>query len=84
MSNRRYNSQTRVKKMGGGMMRKTFKAGSSNPKMSAKKKIEKTFAPKKKIKVNKKAKKKKSFPDLNKDGKVTFADVLKGRGVKKA
>ena len=27
-------------------------------------------------------KKKKSFPDLNKDGKVTFADVLKGRGVK--
>ena len=29
-----------------------------------------------------KAKKKKSFPDLNKDGKVTFADVLKGRGVK--
>jgi|32_taG_2_1085360.scaffolds.fasta_scaffold112351_1 hypothetical protein len=79
MSNRRYNSQTRVKKMGGGMMRKTFKAGSSNPKMSAKKKIEKTFAPKKKT-----AKKKKSFPDLNKDGKVTFADVLQGRGVKKA
>ena len=30
------------------------------------------------------AKKKKSFPDLNKDGKVTFADVLKGRGVKRA
>ena len=25
---------------------------------------------------------KKSFPDLNKDGKVTRADVLKGRGVK--
>lgn len=25
--------------------------------------------------------KKKSFPDLNKDGKVTRADVLKGRGV---
>ena len=23
------------------------------------------------------------FPDLNKDGKVTFADVLKGRGVNK-
>ena len=79
MSNRRYNSQTRKKAMGGGMMRKTFQAGSANPKMSAKKKIEKTFAPKKKM-----AKKKKSFPDLNKDGKVTFADVLKGRGVKKA
>jgi|ETNvirenome_2_60_1030617.scaffolds.fasta_scaffold43170_3 hypothetical protein len=40
-------------------------------------KINKAFKPKKK-----KVKKKKSFPDLNKDGKVTFADVLKGRGVK--
>lgn len=27
---------------------------------------------------------KKKFPDLTGDGKVTFADVLKGRGVKKA
>ncbi|MDR9428674.1 MAG: hypothetical protein RI553_11275 [Salibaculum sp.] len=27
-------------------------------------------------------KKKEGFPDLNKDGKVTQADVLKGRGVK--
>ncbi len=26
--------------------------------------------------------KKKPFPDLNKDGKITYADVLKGRGVK--
>ena len=26
-------------------------------------------------------KKKKKFPDLTGDGKVTFADVLKGRGV---
>jgi hypothetical protein len=25
--------------------------------------------------------KKKSFPDLNKDGKITKADILKGRGV---
>ena len=39
-------------------------------------KIAEAFGPKKKVK------KKKSFPDLNKDGKVTFADVLKGRGVK--
>jgi len=31
----------------------------------------------------KKKKKKKSFPDLNKDGKVTQADVLMGRGVLK-
>lgn len=29
----------------------------------------------------KKAKNGKSFPDLNKDGKVTKADILKGRGV---
>ena len=29
----------------------------------------------------KKAKSGKSFPDLNKDGKVTKADILKGRGV---
>jgi hypothetical protein len=27
--------------------------------------------------------KKKSFPDLNKDGKVTKADILKGRGITK-
>ena len=27
---------------------------------------------------------KKKFPDLTGDGKVTFADVIKGRGVKKA
>ena len=39
--------------------------------------------PKKKMggKVVKKAKSGGSFPDLNKDGKVTKADVLKGRGV---
>jgi hypothetical protein len=31
--------------------------------------------------VMKKGGTKKSFPDLNKDGKITKADVLKGRGV---
>ena len=31
--------------------------------------------------VQVKKKKKKSFPDLNKDGKVTMKDVLIGRGV---
>jgi len=25
-------------------------------------------------------KKKKTFPDLNKDGKITYADILAGRG----
>ena len=39
-------------------------------------KIKETFSPKKSA-----AKKKKKFPDLTGDGKVTFADVLKGRGV---
>jgi hypothetical protein len=29
----------------------------------------------------KKAENGKSFPDLNKDGKITKADILKGRGV---
>ena len=36
-------------------------------------KIKETFDTKKK--------KKKKFPDLTGDGKVTFADILKGRGV---
>ena len=33
------------------------------------------------MKTIKKAKNGKSFPDLNKDGKITKADILKGRGV---
>ena len=33
------------------------------------------------IKMKKNNKKKKSFPDLTGDGKVTFKDVLKGRGI---
>jgi len=37
--------------------------------------------PAKNGKVIKKAKNGKSFPDLNKDGKITRADILKGRGV---
>ena len=40
-------------------------------------KIQETFNPKKS------AAKKKKFPDLTGDGKVTFADILKGRGVKR-
>ena len=31
--------------------------------------------------MSKKKNKKKSFPDLNKDGKVTMKDILIGRGV---
>ena len=81
MPNKRFNKQVpafkaggRAGKMGGGMMMKKpmMKIGGDV------KKIEKTFGKKKKKVV----KKKKKFPDLNKDGRVTFADVLKGRGVK--
>ena len=70
MPNKRFNKQVPA-----------FKAGGRAGKMGGNvKKIEKTFGAKKKKVVKKK---KKSFPDLNKDGKVTFADVLKGRGVNK-
>ena len=42
-------------------------------------KIKKTFSPKQK--PQSRMTKKKKFPDLTGDGKVTFADILKGRGV---
>ncbi len=65
----------RENKMGGGMMGRRFgmKKGTPNPfkKETNVDKIKKTFAPKRK----------KKFPDLTGDGKVTFADILKGRGV---
>ena len=63
----------REKKMGGGMMGRRFgmKKGSPFKKETNVEKIKKTFAPKRK----------KKFPDLTGDGKVTFADILKGRGV---
>ena len=62
----------REKKMGGGMMGRRFgmKKGSPFKKETNVDKIKKTFAPKKK-----------KFPDLTGDGKVTFADILKCRGV---
>ena len=74
-----------------------YKKGTSNPflRKSNKKKIEVAFKtttpfivkkdkPKKRLMAKKGSpdpKKKKKFPDLTGDGKVTFADVLKGRGV---
>ena len=69
-----------------------YKSG-TNPFMrkSNIKKIREAFGPKKVTKKEKpkkrimakdgSKKKKKKFPDLTGDGKVTFADVLKGRGV---
>ena len=70
MANRLYNKQVTPKgyRMGGDV-----------------KKIKKAFGPRSSNpKKSAAKKKKKSFPDLNKDGKVTFADVLQGRGVKRA
>jgi hypothetical protein len=45
-------------------------------------KIKETFGPKQNPQSRMTGKKKK-FPDLTGDGKVTFADILKGRGVKR-
>tara|TARA_E500000318_G_C3422252_1_gene157747 strand:- start:59 stop:565 length:507 start_codon:yes stop_codon:yes gene_type:complete len=45
------------------------------------KQVKKKEKPKPRMMAKKGSKPKKKFPDLNKDGKVTFADVLKGRGV---
>jgi len=79
-----------TKKAKGG--RVEYKSG-TNPFMrkSNIKKIQEAFGPKKVTKKEKpkkrimakdgSKKKKKKFPDLTGDGKVTFADVLKGRGV---
>jgi len=47
----------------------------------AKKEAMKEAMDKKKMGGAVKAKNGKSFPDLNKDGKITKADILKGRGV---
>jgi len=69
-----------------------LRKGTPNPfgRKSNTQKITEVFGPKRKIKKEKirmqakkggDAKKKKKFPDLTGDGKVTFADVLKGRGV---
>ena len=71
-----------------------LRRGTPNPfgRKSNTQKIAEVFGPKRKIKKEKQnirmqakkggaAKKKKKFPDLTGDGKVTFADVLKGRGV---
>ena len=83
----------RLNKAKGG--RVGYRLGS--PKKSKLKKIQEAFKatpsfmvkkdkPKKRLMAKKgspdpKKKKKKKFPDLTGDGKVTFADILKGRGV---
>tara|TARA_Y100001937_G_scaffold25522_1_gene36518 strand:- start:85 stop:657 length:573 start_codon:yes stop_codon:yes gene_type:complete len=75
--------------------KKNKNVGSTNPRRPGKKfgggittkksnikKIQETFGPGSKN-PKKSAAKKKKFPDLTGDGKVTFADILKGRGVKR-
>ena len=57
-----------------------LKRGTGLRKSSNVEKIKKAFGPKEKPQTRMTGKKKK-FPDLTGDGKVTFADILKGRGV---
>ena len=70
--------KTRTRKASGGRI--GLKKGTGFKKKSNVQKIKETFGPKKDTQ-SKMTKKKKKFPDLTGDGKVTFADVLKGRGV---
>jgi hypothetical protein len=62
----------------GASSRQSYKPSAGESKMTKKTKpsFRPAFAPK-----IKKAKSGASFPDLNKDGKITKADILKGRGV---
>ena len=76
-ANEKSKKPTTKERMAGQARRKAIKQSPIILLDTSQSEINKAFGPKKK-----KAKKKKSFPDLNKDGKVTFADVLKGRGVK--
>ena len=76
----------REKKMGGGMMGRRFgmKSGTPFKKKTNVEKIKETFGVKKKDnkqRMQAKNGSKKKFPDLTGDGKVTQADILKGRGV---
>ena len=57
--------------------RKEFKRGTGLKRKSNVQKIKETFGPKPQSRMTGK----KKFPDLTGDGKVTFADILKGRGV---
>ena len=56
-----------------------LKRGTGLKKPSNVEKIKKAFGPKEK--PQSRMTRKKKFPDLTGDGKVTFADILKGRGV---
>lgn len=66
-----------------GMATKGGGCVSSGPRNKVIKETSKTTGPVMMNKGGMANSKKKGFPDLNKDGKVTQADVLKGRGVQK-
>ena len=71
----------RITKSSGGRVGRKFGGGITTKKSNIQK-IQETFGPGKNN-PKKSAAKKKKFPDLTGDGKVTFADILKGRGVKR-
>ena len=66
-----------IKRAKGG--RVGLKRGTGLTRKSNVQKIKETFGPKQK--PQSRMTRKKKFPDLTGDGKVTFADILKGRGV---
>jgi hypothetical protein len=84
----RNEASAKVFKIGKGKdLEKKAKGGRVGLRFGSKKKsnvqkIKETFGPGS-SNPKKSAAKKKKFPDLTGDGKVTFADILKGRGVKR-
>tara|TARA_A100001515_G_scaffold132553_1_gene121126 strand:- start:38 stop:568 length:531 start_codon:yes stop_codon:yes gene_type:complete len=75
-TNRKTPKVSEKKAMGG---RVGLKRGTGLKRKSNVQKIQETFGPKQK--PQSRMTRKKKFPDLTGDGKVTFADILKGRGV---
>jgi hypothetical protein len=69
---------SKAKNLSAGPSKMTKKAGPVDPKGQYTKVQERTLGS---MKMGGKMKKGGSFPDLNKDGKITKADILKGRGV---
>jgi len=70
-----FKDMNKTKKAKGGRVGLRF----GTKKKSNVQKIKETFGPKQK--PQSRMTRKKKFPDLTGDGKVTFADILKGRGV---
>ena len=71
----------KAKNLSAGPSKMTKRAGPIDPNGKWTKVQERTIGNMKTGGSISKAKNGKSFPDLNKDGKITKADILKGRGV---